>query len=449
GWQDGENRLRLHNLHGGFVAQRDSVDAVLEGGNVHVGGSSSILLMTFPPGFPVTYRNGTIAMGAGVTFTMAMGDVTVRGKLRSLETQTKTPLIVDLDTEFSAVGSDLATSGRTIVHAELGSGGQLLSGKGTLMFDDIELAATFSHDFAAGRGTLSSNQEITVTTPLLAGIFETWALPYDVTAGKVTAGMDLAWFQDEPIQGKASFVMAELAGNYEEYIFNGVSGSLLVQLMDDGVELTPATISVDRVDIGLKLTDITLDAAWRDETLTVKGMKMQVLGGSASFSPIDIDIDETAFEFEVELTGLSLAEVLALEGDDIKGNGVLNGRLPIQINKGLVSMTNGQLAAENPGGTIRLSTGFGASTGQLGLDFAIRALTNFNYSNLDVNADYAENGDLTLVVHLRGTNPEVEKGRPIVYNLTINENVPVLLESLRAQRAIIDRIENKVLNRKG
>ena len=126
----------------------------------------------------------------------------------------------------------------------------------------------------------------------------------------------------------------------------------------------------------------------------------------------------------------------------------MSGRLPIEINDGLVSMTNGKLSSEH-GGIIQLSTDFGVETGQLGLDFAMQALTNFSYSKLDVSADYAENGDLALTVKLQGTNPEVEKGRPIVYNLTINENIPVLLQSLRAQRGIINAIERKVLKTEG
>ena len=173
-------------------------------------------------------------------------------------------------------------------------------------------------------------------------------------------------------------------------------------------------------------------------------MEMQLLGGTVSFSPFTYQVDRSS-RVELELIDLSLAKVLALEGDSISGTGVLSGRLPLRVSKGQISMKGGQLSAEPPGGTIRLSTDFGTSTGQLGLDFAIMALTNFKYSTLDVNADYAENGDLALAVKLQGTNPDVEKGRPIVYNLTINENVPVLLESLRAQRAIVDRVEQKVL----
>ncbi len=444
-WQDAEDRLQLRNLHGGFVGQLDSIDAVLEGGDLEVGGSA--LSMTFPPGYPVAYRNGMITMGAGLAFTVTMGEVTSHGNFRSLEAQLQPALIVDLDTDLSISGFDLEANGRAIVHAEMGSGGELLAGNVALMVGDIDLVATFDHHFSEERGNLSSNPEITVTTPLLAGVFETWTQPYDVTAGQITAKVDLAWFRDKPLRAEFSLSISELDGVYDEYLFHGISGNLLVHVTGADVELAPSPITIKYTDVGLKLTDISLEAAWRNDLLRVKGMEMQLLGGSAVFSPITFAGDETPTTIDVELKRLSLAEVLALEGEDISGTGVLNGRLPIRIDKGLVSMTNGQLTAEAPGGTIRLATDFGASTGQLGLDFALSALTNFSYSKLDIRADYAENGDLALAVNLQGTNPDVEKGRAIVYNLTINENVLVLLESLRAQNAIIDRVERGILKK--
>jgi hypothetical protein len=62
------------------------------------------------------------------------------------------------------------------------------------------------------------------------------------------------------------------------------------------------------------------------------------------------------------------------------------------------------------------------------------------------DVDYAASGDLTLAVQLKGRNPEVESGRPIHYNLTLRENVPVLLESLRLQGRVTEGIERRVTN---
>ncbi|MCZ6853609.1 MAG: YdbH domain-containing protein, partial [Gammaproteobacteria bacterium] len=407
-WRDAEDRVRFSNLRGDFRGQLGSIDAMLAGGDIKIGGPA--LSMTFPPGYPVNYRNTTLTMGAGMTFTFVMGDVASYGKLRSLEAQLGSGLIADLDVDLSASGFDLATHGRAIVHAEVKPGSERLAGRVDWMFDDIELTATFSHHFGEGRGSLSANQEIAVNAPLLAGVFENWSLPYDVTTGQISAEMDLSWFRERPVQGTVSLALSQLDATFEDYSFDDISGNLLIRFADAGVELAPSSIVIDRADIGLDLTDISLRAARLGDVLTIEGMEMQLLGGSATFSPITFDSNQPATRIDVELNALSLAEVLALEGDDIKGSGKLSGRLPIEINEGLVSMTNGKLSSEH-GGIIQLSTDFGVETGQLGLDFAMQALTNFSYSKLDVSADYAENGDLALTVNLQGTNPEVEKGR--------------------------------------
>ncbi|MFB3106005.1 MAG: hypothetical protein ACE1ZA_13955, partial [Pseudomonadales bacterium] len=254
-WQDAQDRLQLRNLRGSFVGQLDSVDAVLEGGDVKVGGSA--LSMTFPPGYPVTYRNGLITLGAGLAFTVTTGLVTSYGKFRSLEAQLNPALIVDLDTDLSLSGFDLATSGRAIVHAEMESSGELMAGNVTLMLGDIDLVATFDHHFSEERGNLSSNPEITVTTPLLTSVFETWPQPYDVTAGQITAKVDLAWFRDKPLRAEFSLSISELDGVYDEYLFNGISGNLLVHVTGADVELAPSPITIKYTDVGLKLTDIS------------------------------------------------------------------------------------------------------------------------------------------------------------------------------------------------
>jgi len=148
---------------------------------------------------------------------------------------------------------------------------------------------------------------------------------------------------------------------------------------------------------------------------------------------------------QLELDKLSLTSVLALEGDDLVGTGTLSGTLPLTINDHRLSISNGHLVAESPGGTLRLTSKIPSPTEQASLNFALNALRNFTYTSLRAQIDYAENGDLALAVQLQGRNPEVEKGRPIHYNLNITENVPMLLQSLRLQKELTRQIEKKII----
>ena len=52
---------------------------------------------------------------------------------------------------------------------------------------------------------------------------------------------------------------------------------------------------------------------------------------------------------------------------------------------------------------------------------------------------------LTLGVQLQGRNPAVEQGRAIQFNLNLNENLPALLESLRAAENVTDRVEQRLV----
>ena len=69
-------------------------------------------------------------------------------------------------------------------------------------------------------------------------------------------------------------------------------------------------------------------------------------------------------------------------------------------------------------------------------------LSDFQYHNLAVTLDYSPTGDLTAKTALQGHNPNFEQGREIHFNLSIEENIGTLLESLRMG----DTVEKKVQN---
>ena len=144
-----------------------------------------------------------------------------------------------------------------------------------------------------------------------------------------------------------------------------------------------------------------------------------------------IALDKAAFD--VALTGVSLADVLALEGGDVQGSGILDGKLPVLIDGENFIVDNGAVSARPPGGTL-VYKGAAASSmvAQSGFGFAFQALEDFRYDTLDANVVLAADGALALTVRLRGANPAVEQGRAIAFNLNLNENLRALLESLRA-----------------
>ncbi len=89
--------------------------------------------------------------------------------------------------------------------------------------------------------------------------------------------------------------------------------------------------------------------------------------------------------------------MLALEGGDVKGSGVLDGKLPVALDGEAFTVTDGRIVARPPGGTL-IYKGAAASSmvAQSGVGFAFQALEDFRYDTLDANVALATDGALKL-----------------------------------------------------
>ena len=77
------------------------------------------------------------------------------------------------------------------------------------------------------------------------------------------------------------------------------------------------------------------------------------------------------------------------------------------------------------------------------MQVVLHALNNFEYNVLQVGAQYIEDGTLLLKARLEGKNPDQNKSPPIHFNLTVQENIPALLRSLRLMGDIEQSVQKK------
>ncbi|MEQ8484973.1 MAG: YdbH domain-containing protein [Pseudomonadales bacterium] len=298
----------------------------------------------------------------------------------------------------------------------------------------------------SGRATVRAAAQRDVRGPLLGSLLKNWREPYDLTGGRLQADVDLTWDPAGGLGGRVGLRVDGAAGFAGATEASGISADLMVDGDAAGWTLRPTTVRAAVVDPGVPVTDLALRLGGSGERLTVADAEARLLGGRARLSDFDYRLADGSARFDVTLVDVDLARVLALEGEHFTGTGTLSGTLPVTLADNLPSVAGGRMAAAPPGGVIRVAPALAAGIGQPGLDFALRALQNFAYTELEADVDYAASGDLTLAVQLKGRNPEVESGRPIHYNLTLRENVPVLLESLRLQDRVTEGIERRVTN---
>lgn len=297
-------------------------------------------------------------------------------------------------------------------------------------------AATLSGRLDAGAGAAEG---------LLAGLITGWPGGFDATAGSIEVSADLVW-SDGSVAGDARAGLSDVSAYYDGYRVSGLNSALWFEGSGPDWRLPVTPLQAARLDTGVELHDIHSGIGWHGDVVEVQATTLALLGGRVSVEPFEYHLDAGSAAFLVSFDGVDLARLLALQGEQVRGTGTLDGGLPVRIDAGQPSIDGGEVHADAPGGTLRVSEALASGAGQPGLDFALRALQNFDYSVLTADVDYAADGDLTLAVHLQGRNPAIERGRPIHYNVTVNQNLPVLLESLRLQEGVTRSIERRLNN---
>ena len=131
----------------------------------------------------------------------------------------------------------------------------------------------------------------------------------------------------------------------------------------------------------------------------------------------------------------------------LQGTGLLDGSIPITVTAKGLTVKDGFFEARPPGGVIKYKaspeTTKAVTQANVNMQVVLQALNNFQYNVLQIAAQYMEDGTLHLKTRLEGKNPDQSKSPPIHFNLTVQENVPALLKSLRLVEDIEQSVQKK------
>lgn len=185
-------------------------------------------------------------------------------------------------------------------------------------------------------------------------------------------------------------------------------------------------------------------------SVTITSFSAGILGGRLASEPFSFTPAQQDFAFVLGVEGLELAQLLAehpVRG--LTGTGLIDGRLPLRWQEGKLTLTDGLLNARPPGGVIRYDHQAATAMARRNpaLKLVLDALSDFHYNALSAEATYHEDGTLLLALRLEGHNPQVERGRPIVLELNIEENLPALLAGLQLTNRISDTIRQRIEER--
>ncbi|QYK11370.1 YdbH domain-containing protein [Shewanella rhizosphaerae] len=229
--------------------------------------------------------------------------------------------------------------------------------------------------------------------------------------------------------------------------------SLKVAAFNPGVLITDI---IAHAKLELDLTQGETEAALGAQTgaaLALSGADVKLdarantLGGEILLPIFNLNLGAPSSAYLV-LQGLDLEQLLAAQPQTgIYADGIFDGVLPVQLEHGQVSITNGQLAARAPGGLIKVDDNPAVLQMRLSqpyLDFAFSALEELHYTQLSSSFDMAPNGDALLKVQVKGRAKDIE--RPIHLNYAQEENMLQLLKSLQIGDRLQSEIERAMAN---
>jgi len=285
------------------------------------------------------------------------------------------------------------------------------------------------------------------------------SFPVDVTGGHLSVTASWTW-GPEPASGSAAIMLEQLSGQYESLAVNGLTTTLNLQTAgtDTLTMPAPAKVTIAAIQTGVEVTDLSLELqlGWTPpatlEWVAMSNVSAAVFGGRVMSEGGRFDFSHPDQMLSVKVEQVDLQQLLYLEQQKgMEGTGVLDGVIPVRLTQTGVQVHDGILEARPPGGVLRYQptpeTAQGVAPADSHLSLVLQALSDFHYNALKLGIQYEEDGTLKLTARLEGKNPDWQQGRPVNFNLTVQENIPALLKSLRVVQGIEQSLQERLQRR--
>ena len=319
------------------------------------------------------------------------------------------------------------------------------------LYEEASIEVSHNLDNQSGRLSLT-NAALSFDTQKVSNRVSPWSSDWDIGDGTVAINLQADWQKQDSgwqLAGQTSVLLTGIAGAWNDTAFAGLSTNLEARFdSTTGLVVNPSNIVVALVEVGLPIENITADYTLHPNELTVdiENLRMSAFGGVITADPFSFRTASTSNTLFLRASSIDLAEILSIEEfEAIEISGSIGAELPVTIEGKNVTIAGGTLTGEPPGGIIRYLPGLAADETDLSaIGLATRALSNFEYETLTSEVDYTADGDLNLQMHLTGRNPDLEDNRPVVLNLGVENNIPQMLRSLQAARAVEEILERRL-----
>ncbi|WP_462378821.1 intermembrane phospholipid transport YdbH family protein [Pseudomonas sp. Marseille-QA0892] len=291
----------------------------------------------------------------------------------------------------------------------------------------------------------------------LAATFEAWPATLALGNGRLRWQGTMVLPTDRPLDGSIDLAATGLDGTYDRTDLTGVDGQAKLTIRNDAMRLDLPTVQVRELNPGMPVGPAIAAGHYKARLDTPAGGTLRWDRAELSFAKGRFALAPDAWNFatgagrtHIHMTGMDLAELLRLyPTEGLTGTGVLDGELPVRFAGAGPIIENGRVTARVPGGVLSFRSERIRALGRSnpGMKLVADALDDFRYSVLNSGVDYRQDGTLLLALRLEGSNPSIEKGRQINFNVNLEEDIPALLTSLQLTDRVSETIQRRVQER--
>lgn len=363
--------------------------------------------------------SGVAARGISATITQA-GDTTgIKASIADLRGTGEPALF---STMKATVDARIAGSTATFA-AGLTGAGKVLS-----------LTARGSHNLDSGTGSasvalkpidLSGGGTLKALSPkLAAGVTR--------TGGTVSGDGEIHWGEGAP-PGTLTLALKDVSVTGESLNVSAINGGLrldsLSPVRSAGGQRLTGTLQLPTVNA------VPFDVTFRLDPgkLVLERATAKVFDGQFETENAEIDAATGDGRVDLKVSDINIETAFAvLDLEQLKGTGRIGGLLPLRLAGGKVSVEKGHLESSVPG---TLQVGVTALADKLqtygeNVDMAFRALTDFHYDRMLIDADKPFSGAGKAMFRLEGNNPKVMDGQPFVFNISLETDFDYLTRLL-------------------
>lgn len=284
-----------------------------------------------------------------------------------------------------------------------------------------------------------------------------WPALLSLDNGRLQGEAQLRLAPGQPQRLQLALSAKGLGGIYDRSTFSGVDGQLRLTVKDARLELELPQLSARQIDPGIALGPLQLQARYQAPLaaplaghLRHQRAELGIFAGRLSLAPGEWRLERGDQLLPLRLEGLDLAALLrAYPAEGLEGSGLLDGLIPLRLGAGGASVEQGLIEARAPGGRLRFHSPRIQAMGQANPDMKLvtDALEDFHYDLLSSSLDYDQSGTLRLGMRLQGRNPTIEQGRPIHFNINLEEDIPTLVASLQLADKVSEIIRQRIQQR--